>query len=176
MCNPYPGPRCANHAGKKLEGLTEKRVELHAEIKSVYTDYRASVEAFRNDPEDKEAAQKARTLRNRVNDLKTQESEIAQELTLAQRDYDGTPTGQKELRAKLNDFDKENGSFDEYAHLSNRLDAGRMLYAWRKNRLQLKRDEDNGITMKAKRGRFLTLSDRDSEDESVVIHRERELV
>lgn len=176
MCNPYPGPRCANHAGKKLESLTKSRVELHGEIKSVYNDYRASVETFRNDPENQEAAQKARSLRNKVNGLKTRESEMAQELTLAQRDYDGTPTGQKELRSKLNDFDKENGDFEEYATLSNRLDAGRMLYAWRKNRLQLKRDEDNGITIKSKRGKFLTLSDRDSKEDSVHVTRERELV
>lgn len=176
MCNPYPGPRCANHAGKKLEGLSKRRVELHTEIKAVYTDYRSSVDAFRKDSENKEAAQKARALRNQVRDLKTKESEIAQELALAQRDYDGTPTGQKELITKLDDFDKENGDFEEYATLSNRLVSGRMLYAWRKNRLQLKRDEDNGISIKDKRGKFLTLSDRDSEDETVDVYREKALV
>ncbi|MBC9705817.1 MAG: hypothetical protein H9W81_12770 [Enterococcus sp.] len=150
-------------------------MELHAEIKSVYAEYRAAVDTFRNDSENKNVGVKARNLRNKVNELKTQESELANELSLAQRDYDGTPTGQNELRAKLNDFDKENGDFNEYSSLSNRMYAGRMLYAWRKNRLQMKRDEENGITVKAKRGKFLTLSDRESQ-EDVVDTRESILV
>lgn len=164
MCNPYPGPRCANHALKKLESLHGKRADLHAEIKTVYNDYRQAVTDFRA-TNDASKAQEARVLRKKVRELKVKESEAAQEFSLAQRDYDGTPTGQRQLREKLDSFDKENGNFDEYAHLSNRLTAGKMLYAWRKNRLQHKRDEDRGISIKDKRGKFLTLSDRQSEDE-----------
>jgi len=165
MCYKHPGPRCSSHAQKRLERLEEKNVETRSELRAVFTSYKEAVEAFRENPEDKAAANSARKLRREARVLKDKVSELNQKVRLAQRDFDGTHKGQKILKDELASFDKENGEFDEYATLTNRLASGKMLYTWRKNQLHLQQDEEaTGKNLKERRGKFLSLSDRFNAD------------
>lgn len=174
MCYKHPGPRCSSHAQKRLERLEEKNVDTRSELRVAYDSYKEAVEAYRTNPEDKAAANKARKLHRETRALKDKVATLGDSIRLAQRDFDGTRKGQKALKEQLASFDKENGEWEEYATLTNRLSSGKMLYTWRKNQLQLQQDEEaTGKTLKERRGKFLSLNDRLNEE---VIELDEELI
>jgi hypothetical protein len=165
MCYKYPGPRCSSHAQKRLERLEEKNAETRSELRDTYSAYKEAVEEFRKDPENKTAANLARKLHREARALKEKSTDLSGKIHFAQRDFDGTHKGQKILKDSLASFDKENGEFSEYAALTNRMASGKMLYTWRKNQLQIQQDEAaTGKTLKERRGKFFTLSDRSESD------------
>lgn len=165
MCYVSPGPRCSSHAQKKLDKLRSSRDNVRGEIRVAYTEYKAVVEVFRENPEDKAVAVKAKRLHREVRSLKEKESNIAEKIRLAQRDFDGTRKGQQLLKEQLASFDKENGDFEDYAEMTNRLSSGKMLYSWRKNQLNLRQEEARtGKNVKERRGKFLSLADRFESD------------
>lgn len=169
MCYKWPGPRCSNHAEKKLDKLKLSRESVRAELRTTYTSFKEASQEFRENPESKSAARKAKSLHRKSRTLKNKLSELNSDIRLAQRDFDGTRKGQTSLKQELASFDKENGDFNDYADLTNRLSSGKMLYSWRKNQLRLQEEEaKTGKTLKERRGKFLTLSDRLDGDVMVI--------
>lgn len=127
MCQVAPGPRCANHTRARRTSISRKVRKLAADISAIE-------EAQEQATRDGEKFPKSKL--REAEKLRARKQTALNELRVAVREYDGTKTGQAELKAKI-----ESAKTDkERKRLQNRLTEGRMLYDWRKNALQLKRE------------------------------------
>lgn len=113
MCQANPGPRCANHTAKQVSHYTETLVSLEKDFSSLLSDNKG----------DKNARQ--------IEAIATRINKITHKRSVAQMDYDGTPTGAKELQAKI---DSATGALR--TELSLRQRKASMLRAWRVNAIK----------------------------------------
>lgn len=170
MCYKRPGPRCSSHAGATLVKLESSHKELLTELRSTHAHYQEAMEKARAVPQGQQGTREAKNLladalelQSKTLKLKAESKVLAEKRRLAQRDYDGTKKGQKYLQEKIDNFDKVDGDFSEFTQLMNRKTSSRMLYSWRKNKLDLEKQEaKTGKTVKQQRGKFISLSDRDT--------------
>lgn len=139
MCEVYPAPRCASGTRKTLETSVRQVRDLREE-------FYAAKERRDADPENESAKIEYATVWRKFNKARTK-------LKNAQRDHDGTPTGQKELRKSL----AETTDPKERKNLERRLREGDQLRDWRlHHRNQQKLEKETGMTMRQRRGNFLT--------------------
>lgn len=133
MCQPSPGPRCANHTRKRLTTLTRKKDYLTSRISVLNAEEDQAVRNGEKFPKAK--------IRERER-LESRKTKTLNELRLAVRDYDGTKTGQRELDAKIaraqRDIaeNKPDADPERLKKLLKRKKAGKLMNAWRKNALQ----------------------------------------
>lgn len=139
MCYAKPGPRCSGHARKTLT-TKEQRLQQATE------DVKASKQEHENDPENVELKKQYISSARKYKNAKS-------EFKLAQRDYDGTPGGRKDLHEKLSG----KVSAKQRVELTKRIRAGKMMYNWRKHQLDMKKlEKSTGLSLKTRRGKFLT--------------------
>lgn len=125
MCQPKPGPRCSAHMSKRKIALARKIAAIDTEIAQLETKEKLSAISGEKIPA-KDAA-RLRTLRER-------RDKTTEDLRIAVRDYDGTKTGAKELRAKM----EATTDPIELRKLARRLKQGAMLRSWRQIALERK--------------------------------------
>lgn len=126
MCQARPGPRCANHSRKTVNSLTTRYRNTENEINWLKSSRDAQGEEF-----PKAAARRLRTLEERLKNYRGR-------LYVAIREYDGTPTGQRELSARI---DNPGTTDDERRVLTERRKRGAMLRSWQEHRLAVSRGE-----------------------------------
>jgi hypothetical protein len=126
MCQKSPGARCSGHTFKQLE--TKKAAHNRVAVKLAETN-KAATAAAKTGKENlfRKLNTAATEYENRLNELEIEISHI-------QRDYDGTPKGQAELQAIL---DNPNTTPEEYNAAVSRMNKGAALRSLRNNLLQI---------------------------------------
>lgn len=177
MCQPKPGLRCYGHMNAKVKSLGGRVKDSLNKIQS----YNKEINSLAKDPaplnkhsskEDMKAWQsqreeklktlfkKRQTEHNRFFALK---EEYDKSLSL----LDGTPTGQKELEKKI-ETARQRGDVSKAIELENRAQKGRALRSLNRVRYQnYKMTQSSGMSIKQRRGDFLTMSDRGPDTEIV---------
>lgn len=164
MCYADPGPRCSGHAKTRLDKSNARLDNAKQGLKATMDTFTEAKAAAKANPDDMRAQRHVKTLYKNAMIEKEKYTTLRVKRDHQQRDYDGTPAGQKILNDQLEAH--ENGTSilndkDVKAIRKQRL-QGKMLYSWRKNQLDLKREEaKSGLTLKERRGKFLTFSDRE---------------
>lgn len=136
MCYKKPGPRCASGALTALKSKTAALAKADAEVQNAQKQHA-------NNPT-------AATLKS-LNGSVAKRNHIAKERDVAQRDYDGTPKGLKELQASL----KNATTKEESSAIRGRITCGKMLRGWRRHQLTIMESNGNG-DIRTRRGNFLT--------------------
>lgn len=147
MCYPSPQPRCSGHTGAKIVSLNEKMSKVELEMSKCNAEISRTLDEKEGGP--KAIARKQKRLerltetnnRNYQRYVKYQE-----ELKLTQHDYDGTPRGQKELKAII---DNPKTTPEERKNANRRMKTGAGIRAWRMN--QKKRNDGSTTQYKSKR-------------------------
>lgn len=123
MCNIAPGARCAGHTGAQLATKNGKLLERTDTLNLA----QANLIIAR---QKQESSRTIRKYMNQIKKLNVQVKKLQREVSHVQRDYDGTPTGRKELELRIATCDPS-----EYAILNDRLVKGAAVRNWRNNAL-----------------------------------------
>lgn len=126
MCKAAPGARCSGHTEKQLNSKKASRTKIQEKLdiatlnanKAAASGREASFRKYNNE---------AKRLQNRLVSLDV-------EIGHLQRDYDGTPKGQNELRALMAD---PKSSPEDYNDAHARLNKGSALRSLRNNLLDI---------------------------------------
>lgn len=121
MCLGFPGPRCSNHTQKQLSSLTAKTEKLDNEFSELLKVYFSA-------PSDQ-----GKKLEKQIDAYKDKIKKNKEKLSIVQMDYDGTPTGMKELEDKIS---KSTNDVEVLA-LKKRIKKAQMLRSWRRNAYSL---------------------------------------
>lgn len=166
MCYADPGPRCSGHAKTRLDHANVRLDTAKQGLKVAMDDFTETKAVVKANPEDMRAQRHVKTLYKNAMSKKSKYVALRTKRDRYQRDYDGTPSGQKILNDQLEAH--ENGTAPlnnvEFKAVRKRRVQGKMLYSWRKNQLDLKREQDTtGLSLKERRGKFLSLVNHEVE-------------
>lgn len=125
MCQALPGPRCAPHARNRVYKYQEQVSVLEGKLSKQMDEYQLN---DNSSPEN----QKVKAEMDRLN---AQYHETYIKMTLAQRDYYGTPTGQRELANRL----EHSSSERERSRIRQEMQRAKLIRSWRKSALERKK-------------------------------------
>lgn len=166
MCYPLPGPRCSPHALARLEKLQERYEENHNAMVDIARKRSAVRIQLNANPESEKLKKSYASMTKRGAAYKNKEAELGKKVRLAQIEYDGTSKGQAELQAILSDMKKNGSSTDDQMKINRRISKGKSKNFTRKFQYELAQTQKRtGQTTKQRRGRFLSLDDRDGTEE-----------
>lgn len=141
MCYKWPEPRCSGHTGSRLVSLNARLAEVETEMKKCRQEIARIVDEKEGTPSQLARKQK------RIEKLTTANNRnyekylaITADIRTTQRDYDGTPKGQKELKAVINDT---KSSEKQVKDANRRLRQGALMRSWRMNQKQ----RNDGLTV-----------------------------
>lgn len=131
MCYKSPQPRCSGHTGSRLVSLDARIDSTKKAMKDVNAKIAKLVDSKEGSHADLQRKSKQIERLTRENS-KNYENLVkaTEERKVVQRDYDGTPKGQKELQAIIDD---EKSSKNLIKECSKRLVQGKVMRSWRMN-------------------------------------------
>lgn len=131
MCYKSPQPRCSGHTGARLVSLDVRIGKIESDMKEVNAKIAKLVNSKEGSHADLQRKRKKIERLTRENDDNYEALVKAiDEKKVTQRDYDGTPKGQKELKAIIED---EKSTATEVKSCRNRLIQGKVMRSWRMN-------------------------------------------
>lgn len=144
MCYKSPEPRCSGHTGTRLVSLNARRAGIQADMNKVSQEIARILDEKEGSPSLLARKQK-RIEKLTAANAKNYEKLIAviADIRETQRDYDGTPKGQKELKAIIAD---PKSSPATVKHADRRLRQGAVMRSWRMNQ----KNRNDGVTAKYK--------------------------
>lgn len=169
MCYQLPGPRCSPHAKKRLEGTRSRIEEKHEKMVDIAKKRKVVQADLQKDPSNKALRKSFNSLTKQGAQYKSQKDSLKEKARLEQIDYDGTPGGQKDLNAELSKLKSTNAPASERMKISTRISKGKSKNFTRKFMLEQKKlAENSGVSTKARRGNFISMSDRSPKNTEVV--------
>lgn len=126
MCKAAPGARCSGHTEKQLTSKKASRVKVQEKLDSATLNANKAASANR-DASFRKYNNEAKRLQGRITVLDV-------EIAHLQRDYDGTPKGQSELRSLMNSPET---SSEDYNDANARIAKGSALRSLRNNLLDI---------------------------------------
>lgn len=138
MCKKAPGARCSGHTYTQLQTKTAAKEKVEAKLADAIKAANSAAKAG------KEAT--FRKFNQQVNAYEARVAVLEQELTHLQRDYDGTPKGQQELQAIL---DNPSTTPKEYNDAVSRMNKGTALRSLRNNLLDINENGRGSIVRTA---------------------------
>lgn len=153
MCKAAPGARCSGHTEKQLNSKKASRTKIQEKLNT------ATLNANQAASSGREAT--FRKFNNEAKKLQSRISVLDVEINHLQRDYDGTPKGQTELRGIMTD---PNSTTEAYNDAHARLSKGSALRSLRNNLLEIQTTGRKSMVRKA----MLGLDDGEFGEERVV--------
>lgn len=131
MCYKWPEPRCSGHTGTRLVKLHDQRAKLENDMKTCSQEIAKIVDEKEGSPSQLARKQKRiEKLTSQNNKTYEKLVELNKDIRDTQRDYDGTPKGQKELKAIIAN-PKTTPAESKAAY--KRLRQGALIRSWRMN-------------------------------------------
>jgi hypothetical protein len=146
MCYKSPEPRCSGHTGTRLISLNGRRAEVETQMKKVSQEIARILDEKEGSPSHLARKQK-RIEKLTVANTKNYEKLVAidADIRATQRDYDGTPKGQKELTAVIEDPTSTTVTVKD---AKRRIRQGAVMRSWRMN--QKNRNDGKTVTYTSK--------------------------
>ena len=140
MCYKSPEPRCSGHTGTRLVSLNVRRAEVETEMKKVSHEIARIVDEKEGSPSQLARKQK-RIEKLTIANTKNYEKlvTVLADIRATQRDYDGTPKGQKELQAVIAD---PKSTPVVVKDANRRVRQGALMRSWRMNQ----KNRNDGLT------------------------------
>lgn len=144
MCYKSPEPRCSGHTGTRLVSLNGRRDDVLKDMKKTSQQIAMILDEKEGSPSQLARKQKKiekLTARNEANYEKL--VAIDADIRETQRDYDGTPRGQKELQAVIDDPKSTPAAIKD---ANRRKRQGAVIRSWRMNQ----KNRNDGLTAQYK--------------------------
>lgn len=140
MCYKWPEPRCSGHTGTRLVSLNVRLAEAETEMKKGRQEIARILDEKEGSPSQLARKQK-RIEKLNIANTKNYEKYVAvlADIRATQRDYDGTPKGQKELKAVIADPKSAPATVKD---ANRRLRQGALMRSWRMNQ----KNRNDGLT------------------------------
>lgn len=177
MCYTLPGPRCSNHASQTLTKAKEALENSEAKIADLKYQTQFMSEYAKDYPDDKKIVAKSERIAKEFDKAKTNHKALTVKLNEAQKAYDTTPAGQKELRDSINQEKRKpitQRNMKNIVELRRREKTGHSKRTWSMLAYKRSQDAKKGITVRQQRGSFITFADRNGSNQEIV--NEEELV
>lgn len=177
MCYTLPGPRCSNHASQTLEKAKTALESSEGNIANLEYQKRAMSEFVKDYPDDKKIVAKSEKIDKQFNEAKVKHKALTVKFNEAQKSYDTTPAGQKELQENIKQEKRKpltQRNMKNIVELRRREKTGHSKRTWSMLAYKRSQEEKKGNSIRKQRGSFITFKDRNNSNQEIV--HEKELV
>lgn len=175
MCYTLPGPRCSNHASQTLNKVKTALDNSKGELANLEFQKKSMSEAVKDYPDDKSIAKRYEEVNKKYEDASRKHQTLSEKYHEAQKSYDTTPAGQKELKTLIEQEKRsplEQRDPQTIVSLLRRQRIGRSKRTWAILAYKRSQDEKKGNTIRKQRGNFITFKDRNTDNQEIVHERE----